>query len=63
MREGRGKGRGGEGPRSAPQVNFLDPPMHRRADCKLQRFGHVNAKKMQFILIEKLDNISVKLVA
>ena len=45
LRGGEGRGReGGEGPRSAPQVNFLDPPMHRRADCKLQRFGHVNAK-------------------
>jgi len=28
-----------------------------------ERFGHVNAKKMQFILIGKLDNISIKLVA
>jgi len=27
-----------------------------------ERFGHVNAK-MQFILIGKLDNISIKLVA
>jgi len=50
-RGGRGEerrgGRGGEGPRSAPQVNFLDPPMQRKVKQDTDKDAHVIGMQLQ----------------